>query len=378
MLAAGIWLGGHPQHLPAPLRDAFVDPRAALSTEVTKEIEDSYYKAADPKLLESASIDGMIAALRKRYGDRFSHYFSPSDFAKFKQLTSGEFSGVGLSVRQIKAGLRVTEVFPGTPARAAGIRAGDQIVAVNGRSIARRDAQLTTAEIKGRPGTRVRVTVVSPPAKARRELTLERRTIQIPVARGRIERAGGKPVAYVRLSTFSRGSHAAVRDQVDRLYAKGAQGLVLDLRRNGGGLLAEAVLNASNFLPRGELVVTTKGRRQDTHVYRAFGGPVPRKPMVVLIDRDTASAAEILTAALGDHRLAEVVGTRSFGKGVFQQVTQLENGGGLDLTVGEYLTPKGLSLAGKGVQPDVAASDKPKTKADEGLSRALAVLGSKL
>jgi carboxyl-terminal processing protease len=378
VLAAGIWLGGHPSWLPDPVRDAFVDPDASLTNEATDEIKNNYWRAPSGELLRNSSVDGMIEALRKRYHDRFSHYFSPRDFKKFQDLTSGEFSGVGMSVREIKRGLRVTDVFANTPARAAGIRKGDEVIAVNGRSIAGKDAELTTAEIKGPEGTTVKLTVVRPSTGAKRVRTVKRARIEVPVVKGAMKSVGGKPVGYVRLSTFSRGSHAALRSEVDRLYEKGAEGLVLDLRANGGGLLAESVLDASVFLPGGETVVSTSGRKQPTRVYRAFGDPVDRRPMVVLIDHDTASAAEILTAALEDHEYATVVGTRSFGKGVFQEVIPLGNGGALDLTVGEYLTPDGTSLAGKGIRPQVPARDLPGTKADEGLLKALGVLGQEL
>jgi carboxyl-terminal processing protease len=159
---------------------------------------------------------------------------------------------------------------------------------------------------------------------------------------------------------------------VDR---EGAEGVVLDLRENGGGLLDEAVLAASIFLPEGELVVTTDSRTQGHAEYRTIGDSLPKRPMVVLIDRNTASAAEILTAALADDANAPVVGTRSFGKGVFQQEVGLSNGGALKLTVGEYFTPDGVNLAAAhGVHPDVEVSDNPRTPRDEALERALDVL----
>jgi carboxyl-terminal processing protease len=152
---------------------------------------------------------------------------------------------------------------------------------------------------------------------------------------------------------------------------RGAQGLVLDLRSNGGGLLQEAVLAASVFLPEGTVVVTTRSRTQGDAVYEAVGGNLPPMPTAVLIDRNTASAAEILTAALADEGGAVVVGARSFGKGVFQQEIDLSNGGALKLTVGEYYTPDGENLAGSGIRPDIPARDLPQTAADDALERAL-------
>jgi carboxyl-terminal processing protease len=165
---------------------------------------------------------------------------------------------------------------------------------------------------------------------------------------------------------------------VRKVKRKGAEGIVLDLRGNGGGLLDEAVLTASIFLPEGQVVVSTNSRTQGRTVYEAVGGNLPKLPVVVLIDRNTASAAEILTAALADEAGATVVGTRSFGKGVFQQELGLANGGALKLTIGEYFTPDGTNLAGKGILPEVRAADDPATPADEGKQRGLQVLAGRV
>jgi carboxyl-terminal processing protease len=360
------------------VRDVFVDSRVAAVDEARGAIDDLYFRAPDGKALEGGSIEGMVRVLRGRYHDRFSHYFDPRSYDKFRELTSGQFSGVGLGVNGVKRGLRVSHVFPGSPAARAGIRRGDEVIAVDGHSLAGRDPHFSTAAIRGPAGTTVRVLVLRPSTGVKRELTLKRAEIEVPVVEGSLKRAGGRRVAYVHLATFSRGAHAELRSKIESLYKKGAGGLVLDLRGNGGGLLVEAVLNASVLLPKGEVVVTTSGRRQPSRVYRAVGDPLPRRPIVVLIDGDTASAAEILTAALADHGLATVAGARSFGKGVFQRVIPLDNGGALDLTVGEYLTPKGTSLAGKGIEPKVRTVDDRKTHVDEGLRGALALLGRKL
>jgi carboxyl-terminal processing protease len=148
---------------------------------------------------------------------------------------------------------------------------------------------------------------------------------------------------------------------------------VLDLRGNGGGLLTEAVLVSSAFVPSGT-IVSTHGRTQRTRTFEATGDALPRHPMVVLINGDTASASEIVTAALEQSGIARVAGTTSFGKGTFQEVIPLKNGGALDLTVGEYLTRDGTSINGTGISPQVRAKDNPKTKPDEGRQRALQVL----
>lgn len=375
-LLAGIWLGGHPDALPQGVRDVLVDERGDVTAEALREIEDNYWRAVDSDRLEDESVRGMVAALRKRYKDRFSHYFDPEEFEQFKQAAEGEFSGVGLAVNEAKRGLRVSTVFAGSPAKEAGIVRGEVITEVDGRSIAGKDAELATGFIKGPAGTEVTLTVRGRDGQTR-ELTMTRAQINVPVVKGRLIRAGGIPVAYVRMVSFTPGVHAKLREEIERLYNDGAEGLILDLRGNGGGLLTEAVLSSSVFVEDG-MIVSTRGRTQESRVYEAMGDAISPRPAVVLINGDTASAAEILTAALAENDLATVVGETSFGKGVFQQVIPLTDGGGLDLTVGEYLTSDGTSLAGKGVRPEVRAEDVPETPADEALARARAVLASEL
>jgi len=188
----------------------------------------------------------------------------------------------------------------------------------------------------------------------------------------------GRKLGYLRYSSFTAGSDKLVAKALRRLEREGAQGIVLDLRGNGGGFLQEAVAIASLFMAQGKVVVSTTSRADGNSVYRSSGGDLVRIPLVVLIDRDTASSAEILTAALADDVGATVVGTRSYGKGVFQQEIPLANGGALKLTVGQYFTPRGVNLAGKGIHPDVYVRDNPRTRRDEAMQRALAVLAHRV
>jgi carboxyl-terminal processing protease len=341
-------------------------------------IEQEYFKPVPDSLLDNAAIGGMIGELRKRYGDRFSHYLNPHQLRRFDSATSGRFSGVGLTVTGVRRGLRVASVIPDTPAKRAGIEEGDVIVAVNGRSIAGVPEQVSVARIKGPPGTPVTLRVVSGARGATRNVRLERASVQLPVAIGQMKHAGTSKVAYVRFLTFSEGAHGELSSTIERLYRQGAQGVVLDLRGNGGGLLNEAVLSASLFLEQGERVVSTDSRTMGHRDYDAVGDPLEEHPIVILINHDTASAAEILASALEDHHVATTVGTRSFGKGTYQELIRLAADGGLDLTVGQYFTADGVSLAGKGITPDVPAPDNPKTARDEGLQRALSVLAETL
>ncbi len=371
VLAAGIWLGGHPAKLPPPLRDAFVGDSAGLTAEATELIEGNYFRPVSSEQLGDASLRGMVRDLRRRNRDRFSEYISPADFDHFKEAIRGRFSGVGMSVSAVPAGLRVRQVFEDSPAQRGGIEVGDTVIAAAGRSLAGLSAERASAIVKGPEGTEVALTVRKPGGKVRR-LRLERAEIAVPVVEGRIERgADGEKVAYVRFAAFTEGSHGALRETVERLRKRGAEGLVLDLRANGGGLFEEAVRSASVFLPEGNLVVTTRSRSEGRAAHRALGGNLPAQPTVVLIDGGTASAAEILAAALGDDLGAVTVGETSYGKGVFQRELDLSNGGALKLTVGEYFTPEGRNLAGKGIEPDVRVADRHRTAADEALERAL-------
>jgi carboxyl-terminal processing protease len=351
------------------------DDRSAAA-EARDVIEENYFEEVDGDQLESASIRGMVDELRRRYDDRFSHYFNSEQLDQFEQSTSGKFEGVGMTVNEVPRGLRVAAVFPDSPADRAGIEVGALITAVDGRSIAGAPADVSTARIKGPPGTEVELRLV-PPGGDPREVTVERAEISIPAVEGELKRADGAKVAYVAYYGFSDGAHGDLREEIERLYRGGAEGLVLDLRGNGGGLLNEAVLSASVFVEDGE-IVSTESRTQGDRSYDAVGDALDPRPTVVLVNRDTASAAEILAAALETYDLATVVGTRTFGKGSVQEVIGLESGGALDLTIGEYVTADGTSLAGEGIEPDVRAEDDPRTPRDEGLRRALQVLAREL
>jgi carboxyl-terminal processing protease len=246
------------------------------------------------------------------------------------------------------------------------------IVAVGHRSLANRSRDFGSNMIRGSAGSNVTLTVLR--GSQRRVITVTRANIVVPVASGKVVTFQGRKVGYVQLTSFTDGSGAELRAQVKKVLGEGATSLIVDLRENGGGLLDEAVNVASIFIPDGT-IVSTDGRSQQRQVYVAKGGAISTKiPVVMLVDRGTASAAEIVTGALQDRHRAEVVGTRTFGKGVFQEIQPLPNGGALDITVGEYFTPSGRNLGGGGVRegaglkPDVYALDNPHTARDEALT----------
>jgi carboxyl-terminal processing protease len=369
LLAGGIWLGGHPQHLPSGVRDTLVsDDDAQLYDEAADIIQQDYYRKVDRKQLLDKALGSAVDSL----DDRFSAYFDPKAYRSFEEATQGAFEGVGMNVEEVPAGLRILTVFKGSPAAKGGLKPGDEITAVNGHSLKGASSEQATTRIKGRAGTSVTLTVVTGKEEPR-EVTLKRAQVDVPVVESRMTESGGKKVAYVKLASFTAGSHGEVGKAVRHLLGKGAKAVVLDLRNNGGGLLNEAVLVSSIFIPEGK-IVSTKGRSRPERVFEATGSSIPTKiPVSVLVNRESASASEIVTGALQDRDRATVVGTRTFGKGVFQEIKQLSNGGALDITVGEYFTPKGRNLGGggpkkgAGITPDVKAEDNDKTKKDEAL-----------
>ncbi|HWK29848.1 MAG TPA: S41 family peptidase [Solirubrobacter sp.] len=374
-LVLGVWIGGHPTVLPNFARDALVsDSDGRLYEDAIDAIERDYYRPVDRDKLLDTSIGAAVDSLQ----DQFSHYFSPQQYTAFQLDTEGQFEGVGMSVREVKQGLRVEEVYPDSPAKEKGLKPGDVIVAVNGKSLAGKTSDQSTELIKGPAGSSVTLKL-----RDGRELKMERAKVDIPIVRTETERADGKKIAWVRLAGFTSGSGDDVKAAVQSELKRGAKGVVLDLRHNGGGLLNEAVKVASVFLPDGR-VVSTKGRARPERVYNAEGGAISEKiPVVVLVDGASASASEIVTGALQDRKRATVVGTRTYGKGVFQEIERLPNGGALDITVGEYFTPSGRNLGGGGVRkgagitPNIQASDNPKTTRDEALDKALETVAAK-
>jgi carboxyl-terminal processing protease len=372
VLLVGVWFGGHPSWLPGPVRSAFVaqDNNDKLLNQVLGLIQKDYYRKVTRSELVNKGLSAAVASL----DDPYSHYYDPSDYKGFQNVDNPHLSGIGIDIKVQNQGLLVQDVFQGSPAAKAGLNRGDVITQVGSTSLANRSADFSASLIKGRAGTKVTLTVLRD--KRKRIVTVTRADIVVPVAAGKMLDYKGTKLGYVELTSFTAGSGDQVRSQVSQVLHQGARGLILDLRENGGGLLNEAVNVASIFIPDGT-IVSTDGRAQPRQVYMARGNAIaPKIPMVVLVDSGTASSAEIVTAALQDRGRAKVVGTHTYGKGVFQEIEPLSNGGALDFTVGEYFTPSGRNLGGggvkqgKGIQPNVYAYTKPTAKTDNALTTA--------
>jgi carboxyl-terminal processing protease len=338
----------------------------SLVDEVRDALSARYYRPIPPRVLRLTSVEAMLTAL----GDPYTSYLPKPDYALLQQETAGTYSGIGVSVVPSHSGLLVVSVRPG-PAKRAGILAGDTIVQIGGASTARLGLARAATRIVGPRGTRVHLQLLR--RGKVRWVSVPRAELRAPVVQGRLVAYAGRSWGDVRLDAFRSGSAVALRREMERLQRAGAAGIVLDLRDNPGGLLGQAVRVASLFLDRG-VVVTLAGAHTPRQVFRARTGAVTKLPVVVLVDRASASAAEVVAAALRDNHRAVLVGERTYGKALVQSIDPLDDGGALELTVAHYYTPSGADISRVGIRPDVAAVDLPRTPADEALATALQTL----
>jgi carboxyl-terminal processing protease len=382
-----------------------------LQQEVLDKLESTYYKQVDGATLKADAIDGMVAGLK----DPYTVYMDPAEYASFQEHTSGSYSGVGMTVEMKDHLVTIISTFKGSPAQLAGIRPGDIILTVDGVSTEGENLDEVVGRIKGVEGTTVSLTLYRPvalttttvaggtggattttaptpgstdttadtgadisqlpPGGESKDYTLARKPIEVPVTESEILTAGGKKVTLIRFFTFSEGSAAALRAQVQKaVEVDKVAAIILDLRSNGGGLLNEAVDVASIFIPDG-LIVTTEGLHSPKQVYDATGGAYPQVPLYVLTDPYTASASEIVSGALQDDKRATLVGETTFGKGLVQSIEPLSNGGAVKVTTAVYFTPKGRDINKTGIAPDVVAPDDPNTTSvDEGVQAVLKLI----
>ncbi|HEX2051748.1 MAG TPA: S41 family peptidase [Actinomycetota bacterium] len=306
--------------------------------------------AVDPpptRELVRGAIRGMVDVLKKSGDDPYALFYSPRGYQSFRQLTTGEFSGIGVWLKPTEERLEIDLVLPRTPALDAGLQRGDVIRTIDGEPAGGMTIDEAVARIKGPEGTEVDLGVERDGEMLR--FTITRATIDLPNLKARVTE---RDLGYIRLFGFARGAGDQVRKEVARLVDEGMRGIVLDLRDNGGGLFTEAIEVASVFIEKGE-VVTYRERAADDVEYEAEGDAYHDIPLVVLVNEGTASASEIVAGALQDRDRGIVVGTTTYGKGSVQEVVELPDRSALKLTTAAYLTPDGHDIDGKGIEPDV-------------------------
>lgn len=293
-------------------------------------------------------VDGAIRGLVEALGDPYSAYMSPEEYESFSVTLEGSYTGVGMQIEQRGDEIFVVAPFPGSPAERAGIRPGDRIVAVDGVEVRGMSVEAVAARVRGPEGAPVVLTIQRGDGPAF-EVRVVRARIELRYVDARVLQ--GTDVGYIRILQFGDGVSRTVATSYDRLLKAGVKAIVLDLRNNPGGLLHEAVEVARVFVPEGPIVHVVS-RTEGTHTYDAVGRE-PGPPVAVLVNQGSASASEIVAAAIRQNGAGFLVGQRTFGKGTVQTVVEVPGGGALRLTTAEYLPPDRVSLDGKGLQPDV-------------------------
>jgi carboxyl-terminal processing protease len=318
-----------------------------LFTEVLSIVQNQYVDETQSKDLIYNAIKGTLRGL-----DPHSSFLEPESYKEMQVETSGSFGGLGIEITLRDDILTVVSPIDGTPAHRAGIQPGDRIVKIDG--VSTKDMQLADAvkRMRGKPGTPVTITVVREGWAEPKDFPIVREQIRIQSVRA-YELENG--IGYIRLRQFQEQTPTDLEGAIDKLTKSGAKALILDLRNNPGGLLTASVEVTEKFVEDGKLVVYTEGRVRNQNMrFTAHGKhPFTTLPMVILVNQGSASASEIVAGALQDYGRAIVVGTQTFGKGSVQTIIPLSDGSGLRLTTAKYFTPKGRSIHGKGLTPDI-------------------------
>lgn len=342
-----------------------------LFSDVLNTIKKEYVDEVKQDEVIDSAINGMLQSL-----DPYSSYMSPEAFQNMNRDTKGEFGGLGIEITMEAGLVKIITPIEGTPADKAGVLAGDYIVKINGKQVKGMTLLDAVKLMRGKVGTSINITVRRPEIEDEIKFKITRAIIKIREVSAEIK----SNVGYIRLRAFNEQSHNQLIKQLNKIINNKLDGYILDLRNNPGGLLSQAIKITETFLDGGE-IVSTKGRdKNDIRIFNAKkGDKINKKPLIILINQGSASASEIVSGALKDHKRAILVGEKSFGKGSVQSIIRLKNRGGLRLTTAKYYLPSGVSIHEKGVEPDITVKRnkddfKINTKTDNQLNYAIKLL----
>ncbi|MHB1136874.1 MAG: S41 family peptidase [Coriobacteriia bacterium] len=342
--------------------------------EVADIIEDLALEPSSETSMTSGAITGMLESLE----DSHAIYFDPDQYKYFNEQNMGSFYGIGITISNDGDNLVINSVIEDTPAAAAGLAPSDLIVEINGEARPRWDVDEAVLRIRGEEGTTVKLGIRRGDEPELLEFTIERAKIEVPNIESEMLEAG---IGYIKLESFNQTAVGELRTALEALAADGADGYILDLRNNPGGLLTSSVEVSSLFIADG-LIVTVGDRTGEAERHRATGKAATDAPLVVLVNGNSASASEIVAGALQDYGRATLVGEQTFGKGSVQQIEELSFGGAVKLTIAHYLTPKGRAIDGVGLTPDVIAEMEheliTERETDTQLKKAIEVLKAEL
>ncbi len=329
-------------------------------------IRSHYYRASE--VSDSVLLHGAIQGVIDSLDDPYSTYFTPEEYQGWQDSLSGEYSGVGIEITLRNGRVTVVTPFPGTPAYAGGIRPGDWIMAVDGDSTEGWTLERTSSRIRGEVGTTVVLTVEHEDGTIE-DIPLVRQRIQIEAVQS--EYRAEENIGYIRIMRFDFDTPGLLGKALFSFPLQDLAGLVIDLRNNPGGVLSAAVEAASYFVDRG-VIVRTRGPSFGERTYSSRGNSVPNLPVAILVNKGTASAAEIMAGAIQDYGMGVLIGTQTFGKGLVQEIVmRLPDGGAIKLTTGEYFTPTGRSVQDVGLTPDIVVERVEGEQSDSQLNAAL-------
>ena len=323
-----------------------------LFSEVLEKINQEYVEEIDQSEVMDSAINGILQSL-----DPYSGYMSPEIFEETQIETSGEFGGLGIEVSMEAGVVKIITPIDDTPASKAGVKAGDYIVRINGEQVQGKTLMEAVNLMRGPVGTSIEITIRRKGLKKAKIFKITREIIEIKSV---ISELKDKKVGYLRLRSFNENSDTQLKKEISKLEKnEKLVGYILDLRNNPGGLLSQAVKISDFFLDDGE-IVSTKGRksRENRKFFARKGDRINGKPLIVLVNRGSASASEIVAGALQDQKRAILLGETTYGKGSVQSIIPLKNRGAIRLTISKYYLPSGKSISDIGVSPDIKVEEK--------------------
>lgn len=321
---------------------------------------------------EEELIDGALKGLVESVGDTYTEYYSKEELEKFKAQTLGNFVGIGIYMKANteKDVTEIVETIEGSPAREAGLEPGDEILKVNGTEYKAKDLDKLSSDIKGEENTKVTLTIKR--GEETFDIEITRKSVHIKYVENQMLEDN---IGYIGISTFDQGCAADFEKDYDELAEKGIKALIVDVRSNGGGVVDEALDIADLICEKNETLLITVDKEGKEEIRKAKKEAKIKIPVVILTNQSSASASEILVAALKENNRAKIIGNKTFGKGVIQELIPLSNGGALKVTSSEYYTPKKNKIHGVGVEPDYEISyDYKAPEIDEQLTKAIEVL----
>ncbi|GLC29662.1 S41 family peptidase [Clostridium omnivorum] len=323
-------------------------------------VRNQLYKYYDGKIDDNALVEGAIKGMTSALQDPYTVFMNKKEFDSFNTQTEGTYTGLGLQVGVKDNKIVVIAPFEDSPAKKAGILAGDVIDKVNGVDVTGQDLEKAVGMMKGEKGTSVSLTLTRD-GKGDFDVKVNREQIEMVTVTGEMLQNN---IGYIRISMFDENTAKNFNKKLKELQGKGMKGLVLDLRGNPGGLLNECVDVVSNFIPKGKTIVSTIDKYKNEKKYDSKGGAAINLPLVVLTDEGTASASEIVSGAVRDYKLGTLIGKKTFGKGVVQTILDTGNGTALKVTISKYYTPNGENIHGTGIKPDIEV-ELPKSVAEK-------------